>query len=85
MDSLDLDNLQVTDTDLLNILNKFRIKYDAIEVKKIIRKSWCLEQAKNSNKYDKITITNDLDFFTNSAKGRYFNISRNFLTYFLMN
>ena len=85
MDSLDLDNLQVTDTDLLNILNKFRIKYDAIEVKKIIRKSWCLEQAKNSNKYDKITITNDLDFFINSAKGRYFNISRNFLTDFLMN
>ena len=63
-----------------NILNKFKIKYDAVEVKNIIRKNWKLEQAKNSNQYQKVSITNDLDFHQNLTKGRYYTITRDFLS-----
>ena len=79
MESLDIDVIEFTNTDLLNILNKFRIKYDANEIKIIIRKNWRLEQAKNSNQYQKITVTNDLDFFQNLTKGRYYSVTKAFL------
>ncbi|GEJ39403.1 conserved hypothetical protein [Flavobacterium psychrophilum] len=79
MESLDIEVIEFTNTDLLNILNKFRIKYDANEIKTIIKKSWRLEQAKNSNQYQKITVTNDLDFFQNLTKGRYYSVTKAFL------
>ncbi|OOV29794.1 hypothetical protein BXU11_07980 [Flavobacterium sp. LM5] len=82
MESLDIEILDFSFSDLLNILNKFRIKYDAAEIKKIIRKNWKLEQAKNSNQYQKISITNDLDFYQNLTKGRYYSITRYFLSDF---
>jgi hypothetical protein len=80
MENLDVETLDFCFTDLQNILNKFRIKYDASEIKKIIRENWKLEQAKNSNQYEKITITNDLDFYQNSSKGRYYSVTRKFLS-----
>jgi hypothetical protein len=82
MESLDVETLDFSFTDLLNILNKYRIKYDADETKKIIRKNWGLEQAKNSNQYQKITITHDLDFYQNLTKGRYYSVSKTFLLEF---
>lgn len=85
MDSLDVDILEFTFSDLLNILNKFKIRYDAGEIKKIIRDKWKLKQAANSNQYQKIIMTMDLDFFQNSAKGRHFSISRSFLDENVMN
>lgn len=79
MESLDIETLDFCFSDLLNILNKFKIKYDAVEIKNIVRKNWKLEQAKNSNQYQKVTITNDLDFYQNLTKGRYYSITRDFL------
>ena len=64
----------------MNILNKFKIKYDAVEIKNIIRKNWKLVQAKNSNQYQKVSVTNDLDFYQNLTKGRYYSITRDFLS-----
>ena len=84
METLDVDVLEFSLVDLQNILNKFKLKYDAIEIKNIIRKSWKLPQANNSNPYQRISVTNDLDFYLNPSKGRFFNISRNFLEEFLM-
>jgi hypothetical protein len=80
MDSLDAEILQFCFSDLLNFLNKFRIKHDANEIKKIIRNNWKLEQQSNSNQYQKITVTNDLDFYQNLSKGRYYTVSREFLS-----
>ena len=80
MESLDIENLDFSFSDLLNILNKFKIRYDAVEIKNIIRKNWKLEQAKNSNQYQKVSITNDLDFYQNVTKGRYYSITRDFLS-----
>ncbi len=80
MDNLNLEKVDFSFTDLQNLLNKFRIKYIASDVKKIIREIWKLEQQSNSNQYQKVTITNDLDFYLNSSKGRYYSITRNFLT-----
>lgn len=85
MESLDIEILEFCFSDLLNILNKFRLKYDAAEIKKIVREVWKLEQAKNSNQYQKITITMDLDFYQNQSKGRHYSISRNFLAEKVMN
>lgn len=80
MDNLDLNQLDFSFTDLQNILNKFRVKHDTNEVKKIVRYNWKLDQQPNSNKYQKITVTIDLDFYLNKSKGRYYSISRKFLT-----
>lgn len=80
MDSIDLNVLQFCFSDLLNFLNKFKLRYDAAEVKKIIRNHWKLEQQSNSNSYQKITVTNDLDFYQNSTKGRYYTITREYLS-----
>ncbi|MEB3801741.1 hypothetical protein INQ45_11950 [Flavobacterium columnare] len=80
MENLDIETLDFCFTDLQNILNKFRIKYDASEIKKIIRDNWKLEQATNSNQYQKTTITNDLDFYQNLSKGRYYSVTRKFLS-----
>lgn len=80
MESLDIETLDFCFSDLLNILNKFKIKYDAAEVKNVIRKNWKLEQAKNSNQYQKVSISSDLDFYQNLTKGRYYTISRKFLS-----
>ena len=84
MESIDTEILELCFSDLLNILNKFKLKYDAVEIKKIIRDNWELSPAKNSNKYQKITVTNDLDFYQNQAKGRYYTISKTFLAEKLM-
>lgn len=84
MESLDIEILEFCFSDLLNILNKFRIKYDAAEIKKIVRENWQLIPASNSNKYQKITVTIDLDFYQNQSKGRHFSVSRTFLAEILM-
>ena len=85
MESLDTELLEFCFSDLLNILNKFRIKYDSAEMKKIISENWQLVPASNSNKYQKITLTMDLDFYQNQSKGRHYSVSRNFLSEKLMN
>ncbi|MFV8351335.1 primase-helicase family protein [Flavobacterium sp. XS2P14] len=82
MESLDIETLDFCFSDLLNILNKFKIKYDPVEIKNVIRKNWKLEQAKNSNQYQKVSITNDLNFYQNLTKGRYYTITRKFLSDF---
>ena len=84
MESLDVEILEFCFSDLLNILNKFKIKYDAAEIKKIVRENWQLIPASNSNKYQKITVTIDLDFYQNQSKGRHYSISRIFLLEKLM-
>jgi energy-coupling factor transporter ATP-binding protein EcfA2 len=82
LDGLDEENLQFSFADLLNFLNKFKIKQDAAEIKKIIKQQWKLEQQPNSNQYIKITVTNDLDFYQNQSKGRFYTVSKTFLSQF---
>jgi hypothetical protein len=85
IENLDIEKLDFSFTDLQNILNKFKVKYDAVEIKNIVRDNWKLEQAKNSNQYQKISITNDLDLYQNIGKGRYYSISKTFLLEKVMN
>ena len=80
MDNLDVNQIDFSLTDLQNILNKFRVKYDMNQVKNIMKSNWKLTQQKNSNQYQKITVTPDLDFYLNKSKGRYFSVTRKFLT-----
>lgn len=80
IDSLDVEMIQFSFNDLINFLNKFKIKHDSSEIKKIIRNNWKLIQQSNSNQYQKISISSDLDFYQNSSKGRYYTISREFLS-----
>jgi hypothetical protein len=85
IENLDTEKLDFSFTDLQNILNKFKVKYDAVEIKNIVRDNWKLEQAKNSNQYQKISITNDLDIYQNMGKGRFYSISKTFLVEKVMN
>ena len=80
MDNLDVNQLDFSLTDLQNILIKFRVKYDMNQVKNIMKSNWKLTQQKNSNQYQKITVTPDLDFYLNKSKGRFFSVSRKFIT-----
>ena len=85
IENLDIEKLDFSFTDLQNILNKFKVKYDATEIKNIVRDNWKLKQARNSNQYQKISITNDLDMYQNVGKGRYYSISKTFLLEKVMN
>lgn len=85
IENLDIEKFDFSFTDLQNILNKFKVKYDATEIKNIVRENWKLEQARNSNQYQKISITNDLDLYQNVGKGRYYSISKAFLLEKVMN
>ncbi len=82
MDELVEDTIQFSFADLLNILNKFKIRYDPGEIKKIIKTNWKLENKSNSNQYMKIVVTNDLDFYQNQSKGRFYTVTKSFLHQF---
>ncbi len=85
IENLDIEKLDFSFTDLQNILNKFKVKYDAVEIKNIVRDNWKLEQAKNSNQYQRLSITNDLDIYLIVGKGRFYSISKSFLDEKVMN
>lgn len=79
MDKFELKSINLCPIDALHILNKTRVKTDLTQLRRLLKKDWKLENQKNSNSYQKITIWSNGEINMEDAKGRYFTIQRDFL------
>jgi hypothetical protein len=80
MDKFEMDLINLCPIDALHILNKTRVKTDLTQLRRLLKRDWKLENQKNSNSYQKITIWNNGEINLEDAKGRYFSIQKEFLT-----
>ena len=79
MDKFELKSINLCPIDALHILNKTRVKTDLTQLRRLLKKDWKLENQKNSNSYQKITIWSNGEINMEDAKGRYFTIQKDFL------
>lgn len=79
IDKHELDSIEFTPMDLLNALNKTRVKTDITHLRQILKKEWKLTNQKNSLQYRKFTILSDGDIVLTDSKGRYYSVEKAFL------
>ncbi|WP_109438545.1 primase-helicase family protein [Aquimarina sp. AU119] len=79
MDKFELNSVNLCPIDALHILNKTRVKTDLTQLRRLLKRDWKLENQKNSNSYQKITIWSNGEINMEDAKGRYFTIQKDFL------
>ena len=79
MEKFDMDSVDLCPIDALHMLNRTRVRTDLTQLRRLLKKDWKMENQRNSNKYQRITIWNNGEINTEDAKGRYFTIARNFL------
>ena len=79
MDKFELNSINLCPIDALHILNKTRVKTDLTQLRRLLKRDWKLENQKNSNSYQKITIWSNGEINMEDAKGRYFTIQKDFL------
>lgn len=79
MDKHDLDSVEFVPMDLLNGLNKTRVKTDQTQLRALLKKNWKLTNKKNTLRYQKFTILSDGEIILSNSKGRYFSVKRDFL------
>jgi hypothetical protein len=79
MDKFELESVDFTPMDLLNALNRTRVKTDLTQLRKILKKDWKLSNQKNSLKYNRFILLSCGDIVQNDAKGRYYSINKEFL------
>jgi hypothetical protein len=80
MEDHDLEEINICAMDVLNAISKTRLRTDLTQIRKILKKDWNLESQPNSHKYQKFTIWGDGSTTFIDGKGRYFTISKMFLT-----
>jgi hypothetical protein len=79
MEKFDWDEVSFVSLDLLNALNKTRIKTDLTQLRRLIKKDWKLSNKPNSLQYEKFIILNDGEIIKIDSKGRYFTVTKTFL------
>ncbi len=79
MDKFELTAINLCPIDALYVLNKTRVKTDLTQLRRLLKRDWKLENQKNSNSYQKITIWSNGEINMEDAKGRYFSIQKDFL------
>lgn len=79
MEKFEMDRIDLCPIDALYMLNKTRVKTDLTQLRRLLKKDWNLDNQKNSNSYQKITIWSSGEINTEDAKGRYFTIEKEFL------
>lgn len=79
IEKFDLEEIHFGIMDLLNALNKTRIKTDLTQLRKLLKTNWKITQKKNSFKYQKFLILSDGDTVLIDTKGRYFTVKKVFL------
>ncbi|MDL2230217.1 DUF5906 domain-containing protein [Alistipes sp. OttesenSCG-928-L06] len=79
MEQLELTEVQACPLDLLNLLQKVRVKADQSSIRRIL-KSWQIQPRNNTFAYQRVIPTYDGGFYLHSDKGRYYTITRAFLT-----
>ncbi len=79
LEKFDLDKVDFVPFDLLNALNKTRVKTDLTQIRTILKKDWNITNQKNSLLYRKFTVLSDGDIVLSDNKGRYFSVDKVFL------
>lgn len=79
MEKFDLDEINFSIMDLLNALNKTRIKTDLTQLRTLLKTNWKLPQKNNCFKYQKFTILSDGEIVLLDTKGRFFTLKKEFL------
>jgi len=79
MEEHDLKEINFCPMDALNALSKTRLRTDLIQIRKILKQDWNLENISNSNRYEKFTLWEDGSSNLSNTKGRYFTINKNFI------
>ncbi len=79
LEKFDLDKVDFVPFDLLNALNKTRVKTDLTQIRTILKKDWNITNQKNSLSYRKFTVLSDGDIVLSDNKGRYFSVDKVFL------
>lgn len=75
----DLDSVEFVPMDLLNGLNKTRVKTDQTQLRSLLKKDWKLTNQLNSLQYRRFTILSDGEIVLTESKGRYFSVKKDFL------
>ncbi len=79
LEKFDLDKVDFVPLDLLNALNKTRLKTDLTQIRTILKKDWKIKNQKNSLSYRRFTVLSDGDIMLSDNKGRYFSVDKVFL------
>ncbi len=79
LEKFDLDKVDFVPFDLLNALNKTRVKTDLTQIRTILKKDWKIKNRSNSLSYRKFTVLSDGDIVLSDNKGRYFSVDKVFL------
>lgn len=79
MEKFDLEEINFSIMDLLNALNKTRIKTDLTQLRNLLKNNWNLPQKNNCFKYQKFTILSDGEIVLLDTKGRFFTLKKTFL------
>lgn len=79
MDYVDKNDIQVSASDISNLLGGSGMRVSDNEVRKILKTNWKFTPVSNTLKYEKITKHPDGSFFKSDSKGRYYTIDRKFL------
>lgn len=79
MEKFDLEEISFSIMDLLNTLNKSRIKTDLTQLRALLKVNWKLQQKNNCFKYQKFSILSDGEIVLLDTKGRYFTLEKIFL------
>lgn len=80
MEKFELDEVNFSLMDLLNALGKTKIKTDLTQLRFLLKKEWKIEQKNNSFNYQKFVIMSDGEMILLDTKGRYFTITKSFLS-----
>ncbi|CAM1361383.1 conserved protein of unknown function [Tenacibaculum soleae] len=79
MEKFDLEEINFSIMDLLNALNKTRIKTDLTQLRRLLKNNWKLPQKNNCFKYQKFSILSDGEIVLLNTKGRFFTLKKTFL------
>ncbi|WP_435416034.1 primase-helicase family protein [Polaribacter aestuariivivens] len=79
IEKFDLNEIHFSIMDLLNALNKTRVKTDLTQLRNLLKTDWKIPQKKNSFKYQKFSILSDGEVILLDTKGRYFTVKKDFL------
>jgi hypothetical protein len=80
LETLELEAIHLCPLDALQWMNRSRIKTDLTQLRQILKKDWKRVNKENSMVYRKLMIWQDGGMGLTDAKGRYYSISKDFLT-----
>lgn len=82
LDAIDGDEIKFTPGDIKNLLTSNVVRFNEPEIRKILKKEWNLKHSGNVRAYKKVIRHPDGTYFQddNSAKGRYYTVTKKFLS-----